>query len=196
MLRTGVFLIVLTCSVMAGKSQVLAGLDTIALPAVDSSSLFSLGKLHGKQAVVLVFTGNHCVYSKKYEDRLMALSREFAKENVSLVLVNSNAPELSPDDRLELMESRAREKKYPMPYLQDSQGRLAKLVGATKNPEAFVLVFKGGVWLKAYAGKIDDNPLMESNVEKNYLREAVRAVLSGQVPSSTQPAMGCGVKQW
>jgi Redoxin len=89
-------------------------LDSVALMNVDSHTV-RLSGFRDKKALVLVFTGNHCVYSKKYEDRLINLARECASKGAAFVLVNSNAPDLSQDDRFALMQARAREKGYPCP---------------------------------------------------------------------------------
>ena len=171
-----------------------ARLDSIALLNIDSNTV-RLSGFRDKKALVLVFTGNHCVYSKKYEDRLITLARESAAKGAGFVLINSNSPELSQDDRFALMQARAREKGYPCPYLHDPQGTLAKMVGATKNPEAFIFLPKGDTWQLAYAGKIDDNPLMDTRVEQQFLRNALDAILSGQAPPPSQAALGCNIKQ-
>jgi thiol-disulfide isomerase/thioredoxin len=169
-------------------------LDSVALMNVDSHTV-RLSGFRDKKALVLVFTGNHCVYSKKYEDRLINLARECASKGAAFVLVNSNAPDLSQDDRFALMQARAREKGYPCPYLHDPQGRLAKMVGATKNPEAFIFQPKGDTWQLAYFGKIDDNPLMDTRVEQQFLRDALDAILAGLAPPPSQTALGCNIKQ-
>jgi hypothetical protein len=171
-----------------------ARLDSICLLNVDSNKV-CLDGFRDKKALVLVFTGNHCVYSKKYEDRLIQLARTCSAKGAAFVLVNSNSPTLSQDDRFALMQARAREQQYPCPYLHDPQGRLAKAVGATKNPEAFIYQASGTSWKLAYSGKIDDNPLMDTRVEQQFLRDALDALLAGQTPPPSQAALGCNIKQ-
>lgn len=183
-----------TAFAQTGAPNPTPGLDSIALLNIDSNTV-RLSGFRDKKALVLVFTGNHCVYSKKYEDRLIALARESAAKGAGFVLVNSNSPVLSQDDRFALMQARAREKGYPCPYLHDPQGTLAKMVGATKNPEAFIFVPKAGTWQLAYSGKIDDNPLMDTRVEQQFLRNALDAILAGQAPPPSQAALGCNIKQ-
>lgn len=187
------FFLLLACGHLMGQTAGLK-LDSLVFLNVDSTS-YKLVGLKEKKALILVFTGNHCVYSKKYEDRLIALAKDSQGKGAGFVLVNSNAPDLSQDDRFPLMQARAKEKAYPCPYLHDPEAKLAKLVGATKNPEAFLLVRTGEQWVVVYAGKIDDNPLMDTRVEHQYLREALDAVLGGQTVPASQVAVGCNIKQ-
>lgn len=197
MQRLFLTLLVLLCLGTSGFAQTaptLIALDSIVLLNVDSNAV-KFTSFRDKKALVLVFTGNHCVYSKKYEDRLITLARDCAAKGTAFVLVNSNSPTLSQDDRFALMQARAREKAYPCPYLHDPQGHLAKMVGATKNPEAFIFQHKPEGWQLVYAGKIDDNPLMDTRVEQQFLRDALDAILAGQAPPPSQAALGCNIKQ-
>ena len=194
MIRSFFLTLLFAASCVFGLQAQSYGLDSISLPNVDSTQV-GLASFHEKKALVLVFTGNHCVYAKKYEDRLMMLAKDFTAKGAAFILVNSNSPELSQEDRFALMQSRAAEKAYPCPYLHDPNGRLANMVGATKNPEAFIFVYRGKAWELAYSGKIDDNPLMDTRVEQQYLRSAIDAILDGLPAVSTQPALGCNIKQ-
>jgi thiol-disulfide isomerase/thioredoxin len=169
-------------------------LDSLSLRDVDSN-LVSMKSFSEKKALVLVFTGNHCVYSKKYEDRLIRIAKEFMAKDIGFCLINSNDPELSQDDRWSLMRDRAKEKNYPCSYLHDADGKLAKLMGATKNPEVFVLRRVEKNWEVLYSGKIDDNPLIEDKVQRQYLVEELSRVVSGDyAPAGTEPAVGCNIK--
>jgi peroxiredoxin len=165
------------------------------LPNVDGSQV-SLSSLASQKAVVVIFTGNHCVYSKKYEDRILALAREYGPKQVSVLLVNSNDPVLSEDDRLEVMQMRAKEKTYPCPYLHDPDRKVAELFGATKNPETFVLTPNGDAgFTVAFHGKIDDSPLLPEKVEHRYLNDVLNDILAGKPgPFQSQAVIGCGIK--
>lgn len=169
-------------------------LDSIPLINIDSSTV-QLDAFHESPAIVLVFTGNHCVYSKKYETRLIEMAKEYQGKGLPFFLVNSNAPDMSADDRLDLMRRRAREKNYPCPYLKDAKGDLAMALGASKNPEAYVLKWMEGKYEVLYSGKIDDNPLMAERVKQHYLRNALEKVVNGDfsVAEEVKP-VGCGIK--
>jgi thiol-disulfide isomerase/thioredoxin len=180
---------------MVGIGQLRAqSLDSLSLLNTDSVKV-KLSDFAGKRALVLVFTGNHCVYSKKYEDRLIRIATEFMAKDLAFCLVNSNDPELSQDDRFALMRARAKEKKYPCPYLYDADGTLAKLVGATINPEVFVFKKGDKTWNMLYSGKIDDNPLIEDRVEKQFLTDVLGKIAAGDFSATPSiPAVGCNIK--
>lgn len=183
------FLLSLTLQTVQGQS-----LDSLSLFDTDSN-VVKFASYSSKKALVLIFTGNHCVYSKKYEDRLIHIANEFIPKDIGFVLVNSNDPELSQDDRFELMKVRAKEKSYPCPYVTDSKGVLAALLGATKNPEVFVLRRGEKTWELLYAGKIDDNPLIEERVERKFLVEELGRIVAGDYGVTTPvPAVGCTIK--
>ncbi|MDX2283510.1 MAG: redoxin domain-containing protein [Bacteroidia bacterium] len=152
-----------------------------------------LSALSGKKAVVVVFTSSNCVWATKYESRLESLYREFEPKQVAFLAINSN------DSSLSALDASARMREvspYPFPYLKDDTQRVAKLFGATRNPEAFVLIPRPGKGFEiAYQGKVDDNPLDAGMVRYNYLQEALQSVLAGKAPAVPEtPASGCNIK--
>ncbi len=148
-------------------------------------SLADYGKA---KAIVLVFTCNHCPVAKAYEDRLVALQKDYKERGVQLIAVNVNNMAA---DRLEPMKERAKDKKFNFPYLYDSSQKIGLDYGATKTPEVFLLDQQRKV---AYHGAIDDsqNP---DKVKTQHLRDALDAVLAGKKPPKTEAsAFGCGIK--
>ncbi len=191
LLRTTLLALLLSLVGLACHAQ---SLDSLSFWDTDSN-LVKMSSFAAKKAVVLIFTGNHCVYSKKYEDRLIHIANEFMPKEIGFLLVNSNDPELSQDDRFELMRERAKEKAYPCPYLYDGTASLAKLLGATKNPEVFVVRKGEKTWELLYSGKIDDNPLIEERVERKFLVEELSRIVAGDYGAATPvPAVGCTIK--
>lgn len=167
---------------------------TFSLKNVDGKTL-SLSDYAKEKGVILVFTCNHCPYSKAYEDRLIALHREFAPKGFPVVAINPNAPEIVPEDSYENMQKRAKEKKFPFAYLFDETQATAKAYGATKTPHVFLLKNEGEAFRVAYIGAIDDSPNEPKKVQKRYVAEAIQAILSGQpVPIAETKAIGCSVK--
>ena len=140
------------------------------------------------KAVVVVFTCNHCPVAVAYEDRLIALQKDYKKKGVQLVAVNVNN---IPADRLEPMKVRAREKKFNFPYLYDSSQKSGKDYGAVKTPHVFLLDKDRKL---AYVGAIDDS-MRPDKVKTHYLRDALDAVLAGKpVEKPETNAVGCGIK--
>jgi hypothetical protein len=190
------FYILLCCAgILVGHSlKGQAALDSLALVKADSGLIY-LSNFKQATALGLIFTSNHCIYSKKYEDRLVELITEYQAKGVKFLLINSNSPVLSSDDRMELMQARAAEKAFPCPYVKDPKAGLANHLGATKNPEVFLGKWKGNEFVIVYSGKIDDNPLMVSRVGTHYFREALDYILEGKTePLESVPSVGCGIK--
>lgn len=177
---------------LSGVFQVLCAqqISDFTLKQTDGS-MVSSQSYSGQKVWVVVFTGNHCVYSKKYEDRLIQYAKEFTAKGVSFMLINSNDPIQSEEESLNNMRNRSKDKNFPFVYLQDEKQTVAKMFGAQKNPEVFVL--KGMKIL--YKGALDNNPLMPEKVTRNYLHEAIVAALAGISPKeSSIPASGCNIK--
>jgi len=139
--------------------------------------------------VVVIFTCNHCPIASGYEDRIIALVKEFRERGVQFVAVSSSRMEA---DSFEAMKKRAAEKNYPFPYLHDATQQVGKSYGASVTPEVFVLKADRTV---GYLGAIDDNWNDESAVGRRYLRDAIEALLAGKEPVrfETRP-VGCGIQ--
>jgi len=103
--------------------------------------------------------------------------------------------DISPDDTLEKMKTRADEQDYPFVYLKDETQEVYKAYGATKTPHIFLLQNEGGKFKVAYVGAIDDNAMDEASVSQKYLEKAIAALVSGSNPDpATTKAIGCTIK--
>jgi peroxiredoxin len=162
------------------------------LQGVDGNNHSLKTLLDAKRAVVVLFTCNHCPYVRAYEDRIMALQAEFVRKDVSILCINSNDATTHPADSFEAMKDHAGLKMFNFPYLRDETQIVAKAFGAEYTPEAFVFDHEGRL---RYNGRIDDNWKDEAAVKDHTLREAIRAVLDGQLPAfPTTHAIGCTIK--
>jgi peroxiredoxin len=159
------------------------------LPAADGHH-YGLASFAESAVLVVVFTCNGCPTVRVYDERMIALGEKYARRGVQLVAVNSNNPYLSPADTFPEMVTRARKAGYNFPYLQDEDGRVARMYGAVSTPHAFV--FDGDRRLR-YRGRIDDSR-DPASVTSSDLDHAVADVLAGrsaEVPE-TQP-FGCAI---
>ena len=181
------------------------------LPGIDEKQ-HSLDDLKASEVVVVVFTCNSCPYAVDYEDRIVAFANKFCQPNliskasagdatsadpeakkpasprVALVAINVNKVE---EDLLPAMAKRAKEKKFPFPYLFDETQQIAKDYGAIWTPEFFVLNKERKV---VYMGALDDNT-DASKVKKHYVEDAVTATLNGKdVEVAETPAIGCQIR--
>lgn len=148
----------------------------------------SLSDFEKAKAVVVVFTCNHCPVAAAYEDRLIAIQKEYKDRGVEVVAISVNNGE---HDRLDKMKVRAKEKGFNFPYLHDSTQKSAHAYGAAVTPHVFLL---DGSRKIAYMGSVDDSQSV-NNVKKQYLRNAIDAVLAGKAPETTETRQfGCSVK--
>jgi len=148
----------------------------------------SLSDYKDAKAIVLVFTCNHCPVAVAYEDRLVALQKDYQGKGVQVIAVNVNNIEA---DRLEPMKQRAAKKNFNFPYIYDSSQKMGHDYGARVTPHVFVLDKDRNI---AYMGAIDDKQKADS-VSKSYLRDALDALLAGKKPPETETkAFGCGIK--
>lgn len=188
------FLLSFSYTALNAQVQIDSAFADIELMNVDSSKV-KVGDFKDSKAVVLIFTGIHCVYAKKYEDRLLQTIEEYKDQPVTFLLVNSNDPELSPENGFEKMAARAREKAYPSPYLSDPDQLLSTALAVKKVPETIVFGVKDDELTLIYRGAIDNNPLMGDRATLHYLKDALGHILSGnETPVPFQPVKGCNIK--
>ena len=153
------------------------------------------------KAVVIVFTCNSCPVAKAYEDRIIAIQKDYKDKGLQVVAINSNSPKKQPQDSLEKMKQRAaakdlgdwrsNQRPFNFPYLFDATQGVARAFGATCTPHVFILDLDRKV---AYMGSIDDN-IDPKKVKKPFLRDALDAVLAGKKPPKTvTKQFGCSIK--
>ena len=165
--------------------------DFKALPATDGKK-YGLSDFASNKVLVVVFSCNHCPYVQAYEDRMMELQKEFKSQGVQFIAINSNDDTNYPDDSFENMVKRAKERNFNFVYLRDESQNVAKAYGATHTPHLFV--FDAGRKL-AYTGKIDDNWQEPGKVTRQFLRDALNALVQGKKPAEAETfAIGCTIK--
>ncbi|MGK9368595.1 thioredoxin family protein [Melioribacter sp. Ez-97] len=161
-----------------------------SLEGVDGKT-YSLENFKDKDALIVIFSCNHCPYVKAYEDRIIKIQEDYAPR-VQVVAINSNDDVNYPEDSFEEMKKRAAEKKFNFPYLRDETQEVAKAYGATHTPEIFL--FDKSRQLR-FHGKIDDNWQDPSAVKQNYLRDALDELLAGKEISVPETfTIGCTIK--
>ena len=162
-----------------------------SLKGVDGKR-YSLKDFAGAKALVVVFSCNHCPYVQAYEDRMIAIQKDYQDQGVRLVAINSNDADNYPEDDFNSMVARAKVKRFNFPYLWDESQQVARAYGATHTPHLFVFDREGKL---AYTGKIDDNWEQPSQVKRQFLREALDDLISGKKPRVAEThAIGCTIK--
>lgn len=160
------------------------------LPATDGKT-YSLADFSGSKALVVNFTCNHCPYARAYEDRFIAIVREFETKGIAFIAINPNDENTYPDDSFENMKKRAAERGFNFPYLRDATQQTARAYGAVCTPHLFI-VADGKI---AYEGRLDDNWKDPAAVKHHDLRDALEAILKGApIPNPNTNPMGCSLK--
>ena len=202
-------LFLISCSVYLGaqnehKEPVTLGIDQPApefkLKGTDGK-FYTLKSFSKAKILVVIFSANHCPTAQAYEDRIIAITRDYRTKGVQIVVISSNdnqALNLSElgytdlGDTYEEMIIRAKDKKYNFPYLYDSDDQKTALAyGPVATPHAFV--FDSFRKLK-YEGRIDTHEKPGSGQGED-LRNAIDAVLEGKTPNpATTKVFGCSMK--
>src|SRR5262245_32710345 len=163
---------------------------TFDLPGTD-------GKRHkttdfaDAKVLVLMVTCNHCPHVVAYEERMVALSKKYAS-SVRFCAINANDAKRYPEDGMDAMIVRAKERGFDFPYLRDDSQETVRALGARFTPEIFV--YNADRELE-YHGRIDDNERDPARVKSHDLANAIDALLAEREPpvKETQ-AIGCSVK--
>lgn len=148
----------------------------------------AVGSEAGTRCSVVVFLSTGCPISNQSLVTLKELSAAFTDGSAQVIGVYASADGTATDLREEV-EKRG----LNFPVVRDGAGRWQQTLGATHSPEAFVVDAAGRL---RYRGQVDDRYAdvgqRRPAVTRNYVREAVDAVLAGKSPatSSTTP-VGC-----
>jgi peroxiredoxin len=152
---------------------------------------YSLASFDDKPLLVVMFTCNHCPYSQAYEDRTIAIQKDYSGKGVQLVAINSNDEKDYPEDSYPEMVRRAKEKGFNFPYLRDSDQKAAEAYGAVCTPHVFAFDKERKL---RYKGRIDDSR-DPSKAKSHDLRNALDDLMEGRpvMEAETRP-FGCSIK--
>lgn len=157
--------------------------------------MVSLSDFPDAKGFIVIFTCNTCPYAKAYEDRINLLDKKYKNVGYPVIAINPNDPSVQPDDSMEKMVQRAKEKKFTFPYLQDEGQKIYPQYGATKTPHVYVLNKENDKNIVKYIGSIDNNYEDANDVSEKYVEDAVNALLAGKtIQKQTTVAIGCTIK--
>jgi peroxiredoxin len=181
--------------ILAGGYNVGDKAADFKLPNIDGKYV-SLSDYPDAKGFIVVFTCNGCPYARAYQDRIIALDKKYKSRGYPVIAINPNDTGLKPEDNLEAMKERAKEKGYTFPYLKDEKYDVFKEYGATRTPHIFVLTKRGSDLVVSYIGTVDDNYQDPAAVKEHYLANALNALLADREPDpSFTKAIGCTIKQ-
>lgn len=160
-----------------------------------SGGMTSMAQNRSAKGYIIVFTCNHCPFSKAYESRVMALDRKYASLGYPVLAINPNDPAAYEEDTFENMQAVAKSKGYSFEYLQDESQNVARAFGAARTPSAYVVKREGDKFYMQYIGGIDDNSQDANGVTKRYIEDAVNNLLAGKpVVVNMTKSVGCAIK--
>ncbi len=183
---------VLGLSALASAEELAIGAagPSFSLLGADGKA-YSLADYKGKKGVAVIFTCNHCPYAKAFEDRILKLAGTYQPKGIAFVAISPNDPSVYEEDSYENMVKRAKEKKYPLPYLYDSTSAVGLAYGAKVTPHVFLL---DGNFKLVYRGRIENDA--DAKKVKNFdFKNALEALLAGKKIAVTETkAFGCSIK--
>lgn len=143
--------------------------------------------------VLVMFSCNTCPYVIKNQQRTLDIAAYAKKNNIGIILLNSNEGTRSGDDSYEAMKTYAQKQGYDFYYTVDTDSKIANAFGATRTPELFL--FDANAKLQ-YKGAIDDNPTDEGNVKRIHAKEAINELTTGKSISVKESrSVGCSIKR-
>lgn len=164
------------------------------LKGVDKK-MVSLTGLEDNKGAIVIFTCNHCPFSVAYEDRIIALHKEFASKGYPVVAINPNDSKEVPEDSFKNMIRRAKEKQFPFVYLHDATQQTARTFGAVRTPHVYLLSKNNNQYRVEYIGAIDNNSHEPELVTEKYVEKAIEELLAGkEITVKSTKAIGCSIK--
>jgi peroxiredoxin len=161
------------------------------LPGVDGET-YTLDSFDA-DALLVVFTCNHCPYAQAKFDLLNDLA---AEEDVAVVGINPNDASEYPDDSAAKMASLVEDGTIAYDaYLRDETASVARAYGAVCTPDPFLFRRDDDGYRLAYHGRLDDALGPDETATEFYIRAAIDAVIAGEdVTIDPGPSRGCSIK--
>ena len=169
---------------------------TFELPAADGGT-YALADFEDHDALLVVFTCNHCPYARAAYDAMNAIAGDYG--SVAVVGINPNDADEYPADSFDEMVENVEAGRIDVTgYLRDDSQAVAEAYGAVCTPDPFLFRNDDDVFRLAYHGRFDDalNPDEEPSEEPGFeMRAAIEAVLAGEEPTDEfRPSRGCSIK--
>ncbi len=163
------------------------------LPGTDGET-YTLASFADYEALLLVFTCNHCPYAEAKFALLNELAAEY--DDVAVVGINPNDAAEYPDDSFDAMREYVDEGQVQYDaYLRDESQTVADAYDAVCTPDPFLFARADDEFRLAYHGRLDDALNPDDEPTQFYVREAIDAVLAGEnVSLEWLPSQGCSIK--
>ena len=171
-----------------------------SLPATDGKT-YTLSSFAGKKVLAVIFSCNHCPTAQAYEDRMIAITKEYVPKGVAVVVISPNSPEAvnlgelgytDLSDELDAMKIRAKDKGFNFPYLYDGDDQKVSIAyGPIATPHVFLFDEQRKL---RYNGRLDESEKPGSaNAED--MRVALDALLNNKpIEKPVTKTFGCSIK--
>jgi len=164
----------------------------IKMTDVNGKSL-TLQQAKKSNGLLVIFSCNSCPVVIKNQARNNEICAFAEKNNIGVVIVNSNEGNREGSESPEAMKEYAQEQSYQWTYAVDKNSELADAFGASRTPECFLFDKNSKL---AYHGAIDDNPGNASAVSRQHLHVAISEMAAGKdISIKTSRSVGCGIKR-
>jgi thioredoxin-related protein len=196
-------LVLLAAAVMAGSATFAQNITSLTLGSTIPSATIKMKDVSGKEVsleeakkkngLLVMFSCNTCPYVIKNQARTNEICAYAQKNNIGVIVINSNEAQRSEADSYEAMKTYAAGQKYNWLYTVDTDSKIANAFGATRTPEVFLFNSKGTL---EYKGAIDDNPSDASAVTRQHLHSAIDEVVGGKaITVKESKSVGCTIKR-
>ncbi|WP_207510886.1 thioredoxin family protein [Longitalea luteola] len=153
----------------------------------------TLNEAKKENGLLVMFSCNTCPVVINNQTRTREICQFASKQNIGVVLLNSNEANRKSSESLAAMQEYAKGQGYNWYYAEDKNNELADAFGATRTPECFLFDKNGKL---VYHGAIDDSPSDAAGVTRVHLKEAMNEVVSGKEVSVKQSrSVGCSIKR-
>jgi len=164
----------------------------VKMKAVNGE-MVSLANVARDNGLLVLFSCNTCPFVMRWEDRYPEIKKWADKNDVGMIVLNSNYKNRDGVDSFEAMKKHAEEKDYNFHYVVDEESRIANAFGGQTTPHAFL--FNDEMKL-VYKGAIDNNYKSASDVKKHYLKDAIVSLANGeQIAVAETKPVGCSIKR-
>ncbi len=169
----------------------------IGKPAPDFTLKDSQGKeqklsQYKGKIVVLEWTNHICPFVKYHQGKaktMQATCKGFEEKGVVWLAIDSSS---FCEEKVKGINAWIEEQAIPYPILLDAGGTVGRAYGAKTTPHMFVIDRKG---ILQYRGAIDDDSGLGGEASRNYVKDAVDALLQGLTVSQKETkSYGCSVK--
>ena len=158
-----------------------------------SGKQITLRESIGANGLLVMFSCNTCPVVVANQGRTVQVSQNALKNNIGVVLLNSNEADRNGKESLKAMKAYAGEHKYAWHYAEDKNSVLADAFGANRTPECFLFDKNGKL---VYHGAIDDSPQDGDRVNRNHLTQAIEELINGkEISVKKSRSVGCSIKR-